>query len=231
MNNQTPFGPGLEPGADDDRLLRQVRAVLTPMPEVDRRAIADILNAVAHRKRTPWQRFVARLEPLAEWWQFSVPPVARGASLAAGALLLGFMARGVIMSPNSSVGVAPTLAVQTDSQVTATVAAPMRTTLQAVEGGADASALRIPTQFVLDARDVPNASRVSIVGDFNDWDVSNAPLVLDRGVWSVTVPLPPGRHVYSFVVNGETWVADPRAAEATDADFGRPGSVIIVQTP
>jgi hypothetical protein len=37
--------------------------------------------------------------------------------------------------------------------------------------------------------------------------------------------------VYAFVVNGERWLADPRAPQAADADFGRPGSVIIVQAP
>ncbi|MBL0938823.1 MAG: isoamylase early set domain-containing protein [Gemmatimonadaceae bacterium] len=232
MNNQTPFEPGCEPGAENDRLLRQVRSVLTPMPEVDRRAIAGILNAVAHRKRTPWQRFVSRFDGVREWWQFSVPPLARGASLAAGALMLGFVARPYLTGNTNGVGSVPTVAVQADGQRAESLgaASPMRTTLQAVEGG-DVSVFRIPTQFVLDARDIPNASSVSIVGDFNDWDVTTTPLVLERGVWTITVPLSPGRHMYSFVVNGETWMADPRAAQATDADFGRPGSVIIVQSP
>lgn len=59
---------------EDDLLLRQVRAALTPMPAVDRRAIAQILTAVADRKRTPWQRFLGRFEGVREWWQFSTPP-------------------------------------------------------------------------------------------------------------------------------------------------------------
>ena len=91
--------------------------------------------------------------------------------------------------------------------------------------------LRIPAQFVLDAREAADATSLSVVGDFNDWDVSATPMTLEGGVWSVTLPVTPGRHVYAFVVNGTRWVADPRAPRATDSDFGRPGSVIIVQTP
>ena len=50
-------------------------------------------------------------------------------------------------------------------------------------------------------------------------------------VWTVTLSVTPGRHVYSFVVDGERWIADPRAPRATDTDFGRPGSVLFVGTP
>ena len=38
---------------DDELLLAQVKAVLTPMPEVDRRHIAQILAATTGRARTP----------------------------------------------------------------------------------------------------------------------------------------------------------------------------------
>ena len=86
-------------------------------------------------------------------------------------------------------------------------------------------------QFVLDAREVPDANRITVVGDFNDWNVNATPLTLDRGAWSVSLPATQGRHVYAFVIDGERWMADPRAPKAPDADFGRPGSVIIVPTP
>src|SRR5688500_9205811 len=52
-------------------------------------------------------------------------------------------------------------------------------------------------QFVLVA---PTARQVSLVGDFNDWDVGSAPLraVPAGGVWTIEVPLTPGRHRYAF---------------------------------
>jgi 1,4-alpha-glucan branching enzyme len=103
--------------------------------------------------------------------------------------------------------------------------------VRAVEGPVEASEQRVPTQFVLDARDLPTARSVSLVGDFNDWNVTATPLTLENGAWVATMSLLPGRHVYAFVVNGEKWIADPRAPQATDNDFGRPGSVIIIQAP
>ena len=82
-------------------------------------------------------------------------------------------------------------------------------------------------QFVLVA---PEAGAVSVVGDFNDWNVEATPLVRDRGdgVWSVTVPLEPGRYRYSFLVDGTTWRDDPHAASTLADEFGPPSSVIMV---
>jgi hypothetical protein len=82
-----------------------------------------------------------------------------------------------------------------------------------------------PLQFVLVA---PEASAVTLVGDFNDWSVSATPLrQAEGGVWTVTVPLPPGRYRYSFVVDGKVWRNDPDAASMED-EFGRPNSVVTV---
>src|SRR5215471_13958867 len=42
----------------------------------------------------------------------------------------------------------------------------------------------------------PNAGKVSLVGDFNDWDETGSPMMqADKdGRWSVTLPLSIGRH-------------------------------------
>ena len=83
-------------------------------------------------------------------------------------------------------------------------------------------------QFVLVA---PEAARVSLVGDFNDWDetaTSLEPAASADGLWSVHVPLPPGRHQYAFVVDGTQWLADPAAPVAESDDFGTPNSVVTV---
>jgi len=81
-------------------------------------------------------------------------------------------------------------------------------------------------QFVLVA---PGATSVSLVGDFNDWDAAVTPMrPVRRGeIWSVTMPLSPGRHRYAFLVDGERWLADPSAPRAPD-DFGAPSSVVTV---
>ena len=87
---------------------------------------------------------------------------------------------------------------------------------------ASASAVR----FVLVA---PYASRVSLVGDFNKWNPAAMPMrrSADGRTWTVDVPLAPGRHVYSFLIDGDL-AADPAAPRAGDDDFGVPSSVILV---
>jgi hypothetical protein len=76
----------------------------------------------------------------------------------------------------------------------------------------------------------PQANKVSVVGDFNGWDATTTPMVRtpNSSVWTVTMPLTTGRHVYSFVVDGSTWNADPAAPLAPDDGFGHANSVRIV---
>jgi 1,4-alpha-glucan branching enzyme len=75
----------------------------------------------------------------------------------------------------------------------------------------------------------PNASRVALVGSFNEWNPAATPLVRDAttGRWMVSLRLPPGRHVYAFVVDGDV-TADPEAPRAADDDFGSTNSVVFV---
>jgi hypothetical protein len=79
----------------------------------------------------------------------------------------------------------------------------------------------------------PHASSVALVGDFNDWDPKATPLraASTGGVWSVEVPIQPGRHLYAFVVDGTVWRPDPAAPKATGEDFGEPNSALTVAEP
>jgi 1,4-alpha-glucan branching enzyme len=79
----------------------------------------------------------------------------------------------------------------------------------------------------------PAAQHVSVVGDFNAWDTHADAMSRDpvTGLWSHTLALRPGRHVYAFVVDDSVWMRDPRSPEAADEDFGRPGSVLLVGQP
>ena len=75
----------------------------------------------------------------------------------------------------------------------------------------------------------PYASRVALVGDFNAWNPSAMPMRRsgDGRAWTRDVPLTPGRHVYSFIVDGDL-APDPAAPRAGDDDFGVPSSVVLV---
>jgi predicted carbohydrate-binding protein with CBM48 len=90
------------------------------------------------------------------------------------------------------------------------------------------STARRDVQFVLVA---PTARKVSVVGDFNDWDASHKEFQAQHrggGVWSVTAKVPVGHHRYSFVVDDSVWVADPTAPRVIDDDFGMPNSALVV---
>lgn len=79
----------------------------------------------------------------------------------------------------------------------------------------------------------PHASSVALVGDFNNWDPKATPLraASTGGVWSVEVPIEPGRHLYAFVVDGTVWRPDPAAPKATGEDYGEPNSALTVADP
>lgn len=100
-----------------------------------------------------------------------------------------------------------------------------------VPAGAPAPMASVPNRQMMQFIFVnDSASKVAIVGDFNDWDEGVSPLrrVSDKGVWTITIPLAPGRYQYTFVVDGTTWVPDPAAPRTLEDDFGRPNSVITV---
>lgn len=84
----------------------------------------------------------------------------------------------------------------------------------------------VPVRFLLHA---PRAARVSLVGDFNAWSAQDH-LMADtneNGVWTVTVPMRPGRYQYKFVVDGE-WITDPDASAYTSDGFGSQNAVLSI---
>lgn len=78
----------------------------------------------------------------------------------------------------------------------------------------------------------PGARSVTLVGDFNGWDAAATPMrrAGGEGAWSASIPLPPGRHVYAFVVDGREWRVDPLAPQVPDEGLG-PANAVIVDGP
>lgn len=75
------------------------------------------------------------------------------------------------------------------------------------------------------------AQRVAVVGDFNNWSTTADPMY-DReedGVWSITLPLKPGRYEYKFLVDGKKWMHDPENPQKIEDGFGGHSSVIEVR--
>jgi hypothetical protein len=150
-----------------------------------------------------------------EWHSWSYTPL-RAAAVAAGLLGVGVMAgwsllgRDRVEAGGNGGGVV-------------TVSAPASTSR-------DGAKVQV---FALVA---PDAREVSLVGDFNEWDLKATPMTRTgpQGLWQVSVPLAAGRHTYSFVVtddDSQEWRVDPRAPLAPDDGFGHTNSVILVGIP
>jgi 1,4-alpha-glucan branching enzyme len=66
----------------------------------------------------------------------------------------------------------------------------------------------IPINFICHA---PDAKRVSVIGDFNDWQPDAHPMKRQAdGAWMIQLALSHGHHRYLFYVDGKTRL-DPRA--------------------
>ena len=199
---------------ETDETIERIAAALRPLPEVDPAEKARVLVAVAaERERSR----MARLRTARRWrWAG-----ATSALLAASLLAVVLLRARNIGDPRTASAVAP-VGRTPDSSPTDRIDARL---------ARDADGVTLKTvQLVLRA---PAASRVSVVGDFNGWDAHANTMTRDpaSGLWSHTVALRPGRHVYAFVVDDSLWMRDPRSPEAQDEDFGRPGSVLFVGQP
>lgn len=83
----------------------------------------------------------------------------------------------------------------------------------------------IEVRFVLSA---PDAASVALAADFNGWSVDSHELARrPDGTWEIVVPLRKGKaYLYSFVVDGERWIPDPRSSVILDDGFGGSSSSI-----
>lgn len=75
----------------------------------------------------------------------------------------------------------------------------------------------------------PGAGSVCVAGSFNGWSRQSHCMRREGGTWAVSVPLPPGRYEYAFVVDGDIWQADPGATLSEESGFGRKNSILIVE--
>jgi hypothetical protein len=124
----------------------------------------------------------------------------------------------------------------------ATLAAILTRVLEVHGGGRDASTLN---RTVFDLRQprantaaipfrihLPNASRVTIVADFNDWRADENPLLRQRdGTWAIDLYLSIGVYEYLFLVDGDQFVMDSTNPLRKPNPFGGFNSAVVVGTP
>jgi hypothetical protein len=183
-------------------------------PEVD-----DVLKSVAEELRRPLRidavLFDARV----------MDEVHRGSGGIRERLARLTRPRTVRVSPLVALAATLVFAVAIGAGVLALQSSRVRAPVSDVVAHAEAGSPLVQFGFV-----APNASSVALVGDFNDWDPRATPLraASKGGVWSVEVPIQPGRHLYAFVVDGTVWRPDPAAPQAASEDYGEPNSALTV---
>lgn len=201
-----------------DHVLRRAVQTLRQLPTTEAAAIRRVVEAAAAERVLP---------PADEPSDESVVPRNGGGrrwrlvgfgGLVAAAAIVGFVVRGSVPRGGSNADV-PTTQMASSTMLH-----------QVAIGAADA--LPIAQQFVFRGT---SAQRVSLVGDFNRWNSAASPMTRSPGgdLWSVTIPIAPGRHTYAFMVDDSVFTLDPdtRVARVRDPDLGAEGSVVIVGRP
>lgn len=73
-----------------------------------------------------------------------------------------------------------------------------------------------------------DAREVFVAGSFNGWSPTGTPmLTLGDGRWVKELVLPPGRHEYRLIVDGQ-WVDDPKAREFVPNSHGGRNALLVV---
>lgn len=83
---------------------------------------------------------------------------------------------------------------------------------------------QVPEQLV----EQTDATKVCLVGDFNEWDESANPMRKFKGQWKTTLKLEQGReYQYRFLINGSEWHNDWNADKYVPNEHGSDNSVVI----
>jgi len=75
----------------------------------------------------------------------------------------------------------------------------------------------------------PDARRVELAGDFNEWTPTAATRAAN-GVWYADLRIPPGQYRYAFRVNGSEWRV-PDGATAVDDGLGGKSAWLTISEP
>lgn len=91
--------------------------------------------------------------------------------------------------------------------------------------GTELQASRVTLEF-----DAPDADKVGLIGDFNQWGKIEVPIKAAKvgGKWTFELSLAPGRYQYAFEVNGKKWLPDPQAKGIIPDGFGGINSVLYI---
>jgi hypothetical protein len=200
--------------AEHDPVVQRAVDELRKLPPLDREAVERVARAAAAARVSP-----AELDPADMPRRRSIR-VWSAVGLASAAAIAGFVIGGARLTKTSE----PTTR-------------PVASVAKAPDSGAQlqlatrnpSDVAPIPQQFIFENT---HARRVSVVGDFNNWDAKKNVMARDGdGLWSTIVPIVPGRHTYAYMVDDSVFTLDPRKPKTRDPDLGGESSVLMVGRP
>lgn len=206
-----------------DQLLERAAAALRRAEPRDRLALESTLEALRHAGPARSQMNAIGRIRLPDVRAVDVRHRVTGGS---PLRFVAGLAAGLAFAAGLGIGLAAGWRMRGASSVAADAMGDSRA-VAGTRGAGTTTAVVRPVQFMLVA---PAASRVALVGEFNDWDPAATPMsAAPGGVWHVALPLANGRHLYAFVVDGTVWVTDPLAPLAPERWFGTRNSVVLVR--
>ncbi|MGB6970773.1 MAG: glycogen-binding domain-containing protein [Desulfobulbales bacterium] len=71
--------------------------------------------------------------------------------------------------------------------------------------------------------------QIEIAGSFTNWQRIPLEPAGSAGYWEITLDIPPGEHVFSYILDGDTILADPTISAQEMDDFGTINSILVVE--
>lgn len=71
--------------------------------------------------------------------------------------------------------------------------------------------------------------QIEIAGSFTNWQRIPLEPAGSTGYWEITLDIPPGEHVFSYILDGDKILADPTMPAQEEDDFGTLNSILIVE--
>ncbi len=71
--------------------------------------------------------------------------------------------------------------------------------------------------------------QLQIAGDFSNWSPRDYSTTRRGDSLFIEIPLKPGKYSYKFILNGETWIADPNASDFSTDPYGGQNSILRVE--
>ncbi len=192
-----------------DRVLRDYPAkVVEPPPHLHARIVANLPEELPPF-RGRWGR-----------WAFGF------GSAAVAVVALFFGARHLVDAPLRRVASAPAPSARS--------LAPPKASGEGAAAAPDSAAPAPKVQVIKEVKIFfyyPPARKVTVTGDFNDWNADGVPLKAagKPGLWETDLRLPPGVYSYNFIVDGELLVPDPNSPAQMPDGYGGTNSILLVK--